>query len=319
MSNTTTVLSTIPATPAAPPATAAPDTPAATTEGETPAADPSVVAPGPATTEPEKKTEPDPDLVIAQKLEGVAKREARARKMESQWQSKFAELEAMKADLAKKLADAEAALEDPVEYYLKKGKDPVEVMKRAAKPVTEEEKRLARLEAAEEERKAEREKQAEESRKREQSVAQRQFWARFVGEIDPAEYPHLTAVHKPTAIPDLVHALLNRPHDPSDPESPTVRQVFRAQYDRDPTPKELRDALEHEAEEHAMSLIERLKPKASPAPSQATPPTPPATEESTSLSNQHAASSPSARTSTETREERVKRLKEELLAEEATK
>ena len=146
---------------------------------------------------------------------------------------------------------------------------------------------------------------------------QNRAWAQFVGETTPDECPYLTSMYEPNEVPKLVTNLLNRPVDPSDSESPTIRQYFRERHGRDPTPTEIRQALEAEAESRATSLIERVRPKASAA-SQGSLSTPSANEESTSLSNQHAASSPSARAGNESREERMKRLKAELEAEPAT-
>jgi hypothetical protein len=65
-----------------------------------------------------------------------------------------------------------------------------------------------------------------------------------------------------------------------------------------------------------MKRLERFKPKTVPSPE--TPETPPAKPESPSLSNQHAASSPSAKTGTKSREERMRELKAELEAEMAS-
>lgn len=306
----TTVLSTIqaPATPSAAetPAATEPTTPqegsteAQPTENEASEASPVV-------------EQPDPDLEIARKLENASKAAARARRHEAEMQRMRSELDAERRRLAEMRAEYEAALEDPIEHYLKKGKDPVEVAKRFAKPMSEEEKRIAKLEAkleAEERARQERET-AEQTRQRQ--YAQQRAWADFVRQIEPEEYPHLTSMYEPTEVPRLVQNLLSRPSDASDPESPTVREVFRERFGRDPTPKEIRDALEHEAEERATSLLERLHRK---SPAQATPPgSPEANQEPTSLSNTHAQSSPSTRASTETREERLRRLKEELEAE----
>lgn len=313
--NTATVLSTIPSTPAATaPAKEAEseETPAVAAETPEAAALEVPVEPTPA---PEQE-KPDPDLEIAQKLDIVARREARARRIEAQWQTRWSEFEKKEAELAKKLAEAEAALEDPVEYYLKKGKDPVEVVKRFARPVTEEEKRIAKLEERLAREDEERTKAKEEAQRQQEEAQRFQAMRSFVAEITPDEYPHLTTLYPPTEVPRLVSDLMSRPHDPSDPESPSVLQVFRATYNRAPTPKEIRDTLEHEAELRAMSLLEAHSKRS--APSQATPQTPPAIEESTSLSNHHAASSSSSLTRTESREERMRKLKAELEAEQAT-
>lgn len=299
----TTVLSTIPSTQSAPEAPTA-DAPIEASE-EIAAVEtteiPSEVAP----------PEPDPDLQLAQKFEQISKREARARKLEATWQEKLASIEKREAEMATKLAELDAALEDPIEYHLKKGKDPADVAKRFLKPMSEEEKRIAKLEAEiakdREERTAAQKRAEAEQAKRAAFESTRAF----VASITPDECPYLTTVHPATAIPGLVRGLLNRPQDPTDPESPTVIEAFRNRYGREPSAKEIRESLEAEAEVYAKSLMERF-PK---PPSQVTPETPLATEESTSLSNQHAASSPSGRARTKSREERMKELKEQLEAE----
>lgn len=306
----TTVLSTIPSVPSAPSAPEAPTAEAPVEASEQIAASTPEI---PVEVAPEK---PDPDLALAQKFESVSKREARARKAEAQWQEKLAAIEAKEKELSQKLADAEAALEDPIDWALKKGKDPVTLAKRFGQPMSEEEKRIAKLEAdiaKDREERAAAIKQAEAQRR---EAEQFESTRAFVASITPDECPFLTTVHPANAVPGLVHGLLNRPQDPTDPDSPTVLEAFKARYNRGPTPKEIRETLEAEAESYARSLMERF-PK--PAPSQATPETPLATEESTSLSNQHAAASSSTRARTPSREERMRELKAQLEAEAATR
>jgi hypothetical protein len=322
---TTTVLSTIPSTPSAPSPGA---TEAAADRGaegsQAPSTEPAsaVASVAPGKTEPvqeEKKSdEPDPDLVLAQKFESIAKREARARKAEAAVQERLTSLAEKEKKLEARLAEIDEFFADPAENLSKLGKDPVEVIKRFAKPQTEEEKRLARLEQREKEREEEAKKLREEAEKNEKQHANRQFWSQWVSEITEDEYPNLTGLYQPTQIPDLVLGLLNRPQDPSDDESPTVREFFKSRYGREPTRKEIRDALEAEAETRATSLIERFKPKTQAASEQVTPSTPAATSESPSLSNQHASSSPSSRSGAYDRAAEVKRLKEELEAETAS-
>lgn len=318
---TTTVLNTLPSSPAAPPAgstEATADQGAEGSQAPTTESALGVASAESAPAEPEKKPdEPDPDLILSQKLEAIAKREARARKAEMTLQERLTSLSEKEKKLEARLAEIEEFFADPAENLSKLGKDPVEVIKRFAKPMTEEEKRIARLEQREKEREEEAKKQREEAEKQHKQHANKQFWSQWVNEITEAEYPNLTGLYQPDQIPDLVLGLLNRPQDPSDDESPTVREFFKSRYGREPTRKEIRDALEAEAETRATSLIERFKPKTQAASEQVTPSTPAANSGSPSLSNQHASSSPSSIARTESREERIRRLKEELEAEAA--
>lgn len=319
----TTVLSTIPSTAEAPSAPA--ETKATPTAGDSPEVsetmpEAAVEESGKETQKATVKEEPkaDPDLEIARKLDLVAKREARARKQEATLQQKLSDLQAKESAIEKKMAELDSALEDPISYYLQKGKDPVEVAKRFAKPMSEEEKRLAAVEkrlAAEDE---DRKKSTEREQKQRQEQQRHALMRQFVSEIDKNEYPHLTTVYEPHQIPGLVTRLLNEPQDPTDPESPSLLEAFRARYDRAPTNKEIRDALEHKAEIYASRVYESVSARRKPTSSQVTPATPTATpngEESTSLSNQHAASSPSGPPRTKSREDVMKEIRAELEAE----
>lgn len=303
-----TIMTTIQA-PSAAPDTAVEEVPAVAEE-----------APAPETAEAPAPEDPkeDPDLVYAQRLESVARREAKTRKIEAQLQEMKSSLASKEAELSKKMAEFEVFMTDPVAWAMKNGKDPVEIVQRATKPQSEEAKELAELRKRIDEReKLEKERETKEEEAR-RVASERQSWARFVSEITPEEYPHLTAMHEASEIPGLVVSMMNAPHDPTDPESPSVRDVFRSQYRRDPTPKEIREALETQAEIRAKALVSRLTPKQTTTPeSPETPPTPKAKSGSPSISSQHATSSPSTSAGTESREERMKRLKEELEAEQA--
>lgn len=320
----TTVLSTIPTTPTPSPPTEAvestpADVPAAGASNDNGATPADATAPDPVevpkAVEPER---PDPDLEIARKLDAVTKREARARRQEAELQQLRTSIADKEKTLTQKLAELDAALEDPVSYYLQKGKDPVDIAKRFAKPMTEEEKRLKKLEERYEKDEEDRKRQARENEERSVQARRDETMRRFVGEITQSECPFLTALYEPHEVPGLVNSMLHERQDPTDPESPTTLDVFRSKYGRSPTDKELREALEHRAELRATSLQERI-PKKDTAKSQVTPPTPPATstrvEESTSLSNQHAASSSSGISRNKSREEVMKELKDQLEAE----
>lgn len=310
----TTVLSTISKAPAAAPPAA--ETPAETAAPESTAAETPAVATEPVevpdarSSEPEK---PDPDLELSKKFDAVARREARARRHEAELQNKLTSFSEKEKKLDAMIAEYQTALEDPVEHALRKGKDPVEIAKRFARPMSEEEKRIAKLEERLEKDEKERERVRQENETREQTERRHAVMRRFVQGTDPKEYPHLTSVYDPQQISGLIHNLLNGPQDPTDPEGPTLLDAFKSRHGRTPTDKEIRDALEHQAETYAMSLIERLPKRA--VPSQVTPETPPATEESTSLSNQHASSSTSTLKRTKSREEAMRELKAELEAE----
>lgn len=309
----TTTLTTIPSTPATPPPTeTATETPTTEVAPETSAEATKVATPDIAPQAPEEPKE-DPDLQIAQKLESVTRREAKARKLESQLQARIQSFDDKEKAIAAKMAEIESFFEDPIEWARKNGRDAMDIVKRATAPVSEEAKRLAKIEEEIKKDREDRQKRETEAQKQAREAEERRGWQSFVSGITSEECPHLTTLYEANEIPGLVMSLLNRPHDAADPESPSVREVFRAHYRRDPTPKEIRESLEHEAELRATSLLERLNPKKPPP--QATPSTPPATPESPSLSNQHASSSSSAKVGTESVEDRMRKLKEELEAE----
>jgi hypothetical protein len=313
---TTTVLQTI-ATPSTPVADASDEAPTAepveTAAPESPASEPAAV---------ETKVEPDPDLEVARRFDAVTRSEAKLRKREVEFQQRAASFEAKEKAIAEKLIELESALEDPVAYYLKKGKDTVEMTKRIARPMSEEEKRIAKLEAAIEERNK-RDEEAKKEQETAQQRAHRQAVERqFVSETDPEKYPYLTAIYKPQNVASEVTRLLTGPHDPTDPESPTVLQAFHARHGRSPSDEEIRQALEHQAEEHARELMSRIpKPKSAEdaTRSQVTPETPPATEGSPSLSNQHAAAISSGSSRNKSRDASMKELKARLEAESASR
>lgn len=297
-----TVLSTIPSTPAASEAT---EVPAESPETAAPAEE-AVAAPEVA------EVQPDVDLEIARKLDSAAKREARARKQEAEIQRLQSSLKEQQSKLSTMLEEFES---DPLGFLTKNGKDPVEVAKRFAKPASEEEKRIAKLEAALKERE-DREKQLEEAgKKRHFAEQKRALETQFVRETDPEEYPYLTSIYQPHEVPSLVGQMLNRPADSDDPDSPTVLQAFQIRHGRLPTNKEIRDALEHEAESRAKGLLERFKPKEA---SQVTPETSAQDAGSPSISNQHAAKVSTGSSRKKSREERLKELTAQLEAEQAS-
>lgn len=306
----TTTLATIPTAPSAEgAATEAPEA-----EGSAPA---EPAAP-PAAVEPEE----DKNLELAKRFEGLAKREARARRFENEFQTKLSSLSEKEKAIEAKLAELEAALEDPVDYYLRTGKkDPVEVAKRFARPVSEEEKRIKALEdkiAREEEARA---KAEAERTKRETEAQRHQSMRQFVGSITPDECPHLTSLYEPHEVPTLVEKLLTKPADPSDPGGPTLLEHFVETNGRKPTDKEIRECLEYDAEIRATRLMSRTRPSDAAAPEtpQPSPDPVPAASASkggpSSISNQHAAPSSSSKSRKKSREELRKELTARLEAE----
>ncbi len=303
----TTVLTTIPsaASNGVPPAIVN-DAPA-----ETEGAEATTEATNPETVETSTPEVPatDPDLEHSRTLERIARKEAKARQAEIQLQSKIAAIEAREKELAAKQAELEEALKDPLAYATKRGEDPMDIALRLAKPKSEIETKIEALER----RLQEKEKAETESRtKQEQAEAARReqaFWSDFVQGITPDAAPHLTALHPPGDIPKLVKGMLNRPADPSDKDSPTVLQVFRQKYRRDPTHDEIVEGLEQAAASRATDLLSRLpKPKTLDT-------TTSQTANGTSLSNQHGSASSVTPSETKTREQIIKELQAEMEAE----
>ena len=307
MSEGTTVLTTIPSAapaPAAPPAAEVAVDPVAKTE---PA--PSV----PAAVESEPET--DKNLELAQKFDALSRREAKARKQETEFQQRMAKIAEREKEMDAKLAELDAALDDPIEYHLKKGKDPVLVAQRFTKPLTPEQKQLKELQDrldAKEKAEAE-EKTKQETQRAEHTRAQ--AMKSFVSSITPDECPNLVALYEPHQVPVLVRDLLHSPSN-ADPEL-TVLEYFEAAHGRKPSDSEVRKALEHDAEARATRILSGQRSHAtteaqdSQAAPSATPGGPP------SLSNQHAASSTTAPSARKKSREEVKRELAEALEREA--
>jgi hypothetical protein len=257
---------------------------------------------------------PDLNLEMARRLEGVSKKEARARKAEAELHAARAAFEADQKKLSAKLAELDDALGDPVGHMLKNGKDPVEVARRFATPETpiEKEVRLLKEERAAE--KAEAAKRAEEY-EASRTEAQRADTVRsFVRGINPDEHPYLVASYSPEAIPELVSNLLNRRLDPSDPDGETVHQAFYREHKRDPTDVEIRESLESMAEERATKIVKSHQARAL-AQSQAsdTSQAPAKTASGPSgISNQHASVTTSGKKRPPTLEEKRKAMRKEL-------
>ncbi len=251
--------------------------------------------------------EPDRHLELARKFETVAKREARARKLEADYQAKLQAAEEREKAAAAREAEYRDALGDPIEHYIRNGGDPVEVAKRFGKPITEEEKRIQRLEEAYEKQT----KAAEEERvKREeqQQAAQRdQALRSFVRKITPDEAPNLTSLYQANEVPAILESLLQR-----EVGDGTMLSVFQDKYGRNPTDQEIIECLEYEAEERATRILARHR-----STSGQTTPDEASSQEVASpsprgLSNQHAGVTNSARKRPLSKEEERRQAREEL-------
>ena len=312
MSNATNVLTTIPASPAPAPE-ATPDAGKSAAEPAPPGSDPtvasSVASDAGATstggdTSIESKPDPtDQQLELAEKFDQASRQIAKARRFESKLKEREQSLEQREKAIAEKERDYASFEEDPIAWYMNKGKDPVEAAKRFARPMTEEEKRIKALEEAE----AKRNRDAEEADKRwKEQQKQRQTTAAmrtFVSTITAEECPNLVALYDAGEVPELLTKMMARPvPDPTDEtgrERVTLLQAFKLRHGRGPTDAELRKALEHEAEGRATRILKRQpaaeetsqtsvvddqQPSAAPKPSPATQDTGPS-----SISNRHAA------------------------------
>jgi hypothetical protein len=300
MSTTTNSLTTIPSSPAAP----APATPPAG-EGEGAPPEPSAPAGTPegasgAGAPPESGTSTDTTEAqheLARKFEALSRSERAARKRESSLHAREQAIGEQEKEIASLKSELEAALEDPVAYYINKGKDPVEIAKRFAKPMSAEEKRLKAIEdKIEADAKAAKEAE-EEWKKRTAAENKTKMMRRFVSEITSDECPNLTSLYDAHEVPALLENMLKRPLNPGDPRSPSLLKAFQEEHGRNPTNAELRRALEADAESRATRLQKRQEPAGQQAPptpaaetDQLPPPAPPATSGPSSISNRHAAS-----------------------------
>jgi hypothetical protein len=241
---------------------------------------------------------PDHDakqVELARRFEKQAQREQRVRRLETDYTSKSAAVEAREraaaakeTELAEKLALFD---EDPVAYALKHGKDPTDIVRRSAKPMTEEEKRIAKLEKVQADRDAADAKRADDAQKEQAAQRKHATMRGFVREITPDECPHLTALYPADKVPGLVDEVLNGPRYNERGESVgTLLEAFKDEFGRNPTDVEVRRALEHHAANGARRQYEALKSIFEPSTSQQPPLVPPASVSTggPSLSNQHA-------------------------------
>lgn len=330
MSTTTNSLTTIPSSPAAP----TPATPpagqgeGAPTEPSAPAGTPEGVS-GAGATPPESGTstnDADAQHELARKFEALSRNERAARKRASELHAREQALTERENEITSLKSELEAALEDPVAYYIKKGKDPVEIAKRFAKPMSEEEKRLKAIEDKIEADKKAAEEAEKEWEKRTRAENKTKMMRRFVSEITPDECPNLTSLYDAHEVPPLLENMLKRPINPGDPHSPTLLKAFQDEHGRNPTNAELRRALEAEAESRATRLQKLQAPAGSQVPKepvaatdqQPAPAPSPATPGPSSISNRHAASTSTGKkplSFEEKRKQNREALKKQLEAE----
>lgn len=245
-------------------------------------------APGGEGTEAPKPAEPDPRLEIAKKLDQASRREARARQRETQLQERETRAETKERQAeeraAKLQAEQDEFMADPAGYLLKHGKDPVEAVRRFTKPQTDVERQLAALQA---EREAEKKAALEREETYKTTAAERaqqEQIVRFVRDISPDEFPHLTTVYPASEVPGLVKSLLSEPAE----GGVTLLEAFKEEHGRNPTNKEIQRALESRAATRARGLYEGLKKLFEPSSPPEVAPAPNANSGTTSLSNTHA-------------------------------
>jgi hypothetical protein len=313
------------------PAPATPDMDVAQNTPEASSAAPAATPPAPAVPPAGRERAPAPPdgdrQSTAYRLEGISRHEARLRRRDQEAQQRdhgFAERE---AKLAAREKELEAALEDPVKYYLDKGKDPVEVAKRFAKPETEEQKRIRMLEEREQEREERSARERQEREKEEDASRRHETLRTFVSSITPDNCPTLVVEYEAHEVPVLLQEVLERPASrPRDVDTrraydlfreeygrtPTSLELFRSLHRRYPTEPELREALELEAQSRATSRESR-RAGYNPPPQQAS--AEPTAAGPESISNQHAPGTNGAAPKKASLEERRRRARDEMIRE----
>lgn len=236
----------------------------------------------------------DPKLEMARKFDAIARREARGRRFAEEVdrgraamakeQAAFnAEREAFRAEQATLRSELEAFRADPVGYELKSGRDPVEAVRRFAQPETETEKELRALKERMEARDKRDEERELAQRRVEEAKSRTTMLQGFVGSITSDECPNLVSMYPDAnAIPGLVQELLNEEGE----DGATLLDAFKAEHRRNPTDKEIRQALEHRASLRARHLFDGLKRIYEPSSQSAS--AAPSSTGGPSLSNQHA-------------------------------
>lgn len=309
-----TKITTLPTAPIAPAAPATESLPEAAPGTLNQAPEASKTAPD-ASTEPAKAPDPEPDphLEVAKRFEAVAKKESNVRKLEARLQERLTSAESMQKEVSELKAKLEAALSDPVKYYLDNGGDPVQVAKRFSQPETEEQRQIRELKAWKDAQEAKAEEERTMQTRTAKETARYEALREFVSEITPENSPNLTTVYEAHEVPPLVDALLARPTSVSMPDGSTqtvsLLKAFEWEHGRRPTNDEIRQALEHEAAPRARRIVE-AHAKVSPAPQ----PVDPGQQGPNGISNQHAAVTTSGKPRKLTLEERRKAARDEVVA-----
>ena len=290
-------------------------TPAGPAVAGAPAATPGLEATGaPAAPGAAPVDAPDPNLEISRRLEGISKKEARARRAEQELHEQRATFAEDQKKMAAKLAELDDALGDPVKHLLKIGKDPVDIARRYATPETELEKEVRLIKEERATEKEANEQQAKEYEDRQRETNRMAVVRDFVKGINEKDHPNFVAMYPdPNEVPEMVSKLLNSRMDPRDSRSPTVLQHFKDTHDgRSPTDDEIRESLESEAETRATSLIKRHQARlASQAPGQSQVPAN-AENGPSGISNQHASVTTAGKKRPPTLEEKRRIARKEL-------
>jgi hypothetical protein len=205
------------------------------------------------------REEPKTDPEMGRRLGDIAKKEARARRIETELHERMSSFAEKEKAIEAKLAELDEALRDPVKYTLDKGEDPVRIAKRFAEPETDVEKEIRLLKDRETKREAAEAKRAADAQAAREEESRMGVVRTFVSEITEDNAPNLVALYPAHEVPSLVTELLNRPHidpDTGEPSGETLLRAFQHVHGRSPTNAEIRDSLEAEAESRATKILE---------------------------------------------------------------
>lgn len=196
--------------------------------------------------ETEAKTEevkPAPNPELEKRFEEASKKEialrgaaAKAKEKEEALTKREAELNALQEDL-------QSALEDPIEWAIKKGRDPQALLKKFL-PQSDEAKRLEKLEAELAKRDESSKKEKEEAKVRETEANTRAQKQAFVGVVSEKTHPHFVALYP-------------RPEDGLDARERVMKingETWREQLGREPTHDEVANFLESEAKKVILKI-----------------------------------------------------------------
>lgn len=255
---------------------------------------------------------PDPDAEIARRFEAAKRQEIAARSSERKAKEREAALIAREKAADARLAELEAALEDPIEWALKKGRDPEKLVARFL-PETPEAKRLRALEQSiEADRKAAKE-QADKAAEAQKHRATHEADMRFASSITESTHPHIVLLYEPNeAVTERRRVL--REHGPAFEEAngrpPTDAEV--ATYIEDQAKRrieKLRGAQPAPVAAEAAAAASKVNEQASNGSGHQ------ATNGPGTLTNNHAAQTTAGRTVIKTREDLKRELVERLEAE----